>query len=145
VDTWAFLEHLQRLGQRLIAVSGPMLRERGLASGTMYLLAAVDKHPHPSDLARELQVGPPTVSRLLKGLEAEGYVVRATVQEDLRRYRFGLTPAGRELLAELRRQMQEAVGTMLARLSESQRVLLGELLARVAAPTQDPALPTEGE
>ena len=132
MDGWAFLNHLQRLRLRMIAAVGPLLREQGLQASTLWLLTAVERHPHPTELCREMGLPAPTISRLLKGLEAEGYLVRETVPEDLRRYRFLLTPKGAAVQAEAHGLMEAAVGSMLLRLPLEDRADLDRILALLA-------------
>lgn len=132
VNTWAFLEHLHRVHRRLLERTGPLLREHGLATATLWMLAVVERHPYPSEIAREVGLPAPTVSRLLKGLEADGYLVRETVPEDLRRYRFRLTPAGRALHTEARRCMEETMAEMLGRLTPEECAELDRLLGALA-------------
>ena len=132
MDAAGFLQHLQRLRQHVWAELGPLVRARGLAAGTLLMLEAVERHPHPTELSREIGMPPPTVSRLLKSLEADGYVVRATDPADLRRYRFALTPAGLALRAEVRTSTEAVVERMLGRLSSDDRADLERLLVHVA-------------
>lgn len=132
MNTWAFLEHLHRVHRRLVERTGPLLREHGLAAATLWMLAVVDRHPYPSEIGREVGLPPPSVSRLLKGLEADGYVIRETVPEDLRRYRFRLTPEGRALHMEARRCMQETMDEMLGRLTPAECAELDRLLGVLA-------------
>lgn len=54
------------------------------------------------DLAAREQVAPPTITRAVTGLEAEGLVVRRIDQDDRRVARVEVTPAGRKLLERAR-------------------------------------------
>jgi DNA-binding MarR family transcriptional regulator len=132
MDAAGFLQHLQRVKQHVWTELGPLLRARGLAAGTLLMLEAVERHPHPTELSREIGMPAPTVSRLLKSLEADGYVVRGTDSADLRRYRFALTPAGLALRAEVRNWTEAAVERMLERLTPGERGDLERLLLQVA-------------
>lgn len=110
----------------------PLLRERNVPQSTLFMLGAVERHPYPTEMCRELGVPAPSVSRFLKELEAGGYVVRETVPEDLRRFRFELTPKARALQAEGRRHMEEALEELLARLSPAERGELDRLMGLLA-------------
>jgi DNA-binding MarR family transcriptional regulator len=133
VDARAFLAHQRRLQSRLKEAVAPLLRRRRLPPLAPLLLSEVERHPHPSEVGRWLGLPPPTVSRLLRELEVRGLVVRETVPEDLRRYRFRLTPSGREVQAEVLRALEEALGTLLARLTPEERGQLDRLLGKLAA------------
>jgi DNA-binding MarR family transcriptional regulator len=73
----------------------------------------------------------PTVSQMLKRLEAEGLLLRSLDPSDLRRYRFELTARGREVLRESRALLMGAMERRLARLSPQQQRQLHELLERL--------------
>ncbi len=125
------LHHFQRLRLFLAAEVQPALRERGLATSTAFMLDLVDRYPFPSEMCRELGMPPPTASRLLKTLEAEGYVVREGVPEDLRRHRFRLTPAGSELRDVIHGLLEAGVERRLGRLTSEERAELERLMQRL--------------
>lgn len=126
------MQHLRGLQQRLSAGIAPSLRERGLSPGTLWMLGAVSRHPYPSELGRSLGLPAPTVSRLLRGLEADHYIVRETVAEDLRRFRIRLTPRGEALVAETQQRMESLLEGMLGRLRAEERAELDRLLGILA-------------
>lgn len=126
-----FLHQFQRLRMLLAAEIQPALRERGLAPSTLFMLDMVERHPYPSEICRELGMPPPTASRLLKTLEAEGYVLRESVPEDLRRQRFQLTAAGVDLREQVQAIVEAAVERRLGRLSTTEREELERLMQRL--------------
>jgi DNA-binding MarR family transcriptional regulator len=82
-----------------------------------------------TDLARIEQVKPPTMTRIVAGLEALGLVRRRAVPEDARAVRLEATPRGTIVMHEGRRRRVERLSGSLERLAA------GELrvLARAAA------------
>src|ERR1700744_3253906 len=72
----------------------------GLDSKELFLLAEIDEHPYPAELASTLSMPKPTVTVYLKRLEAAGFVRREIDPCDLRRHRLLLTPAGRQTAAD---------------------------------------------
>jgi DNA-binding MarR family transcriptional regulator len=61
-------------------------------------------------LARAEQVSAPTMSRLVSGLERDGFVVRELDENDARAVRVRATPAGRRVLVQGReRRVAELV------------------------------------
>ena len=68
----------------------------GLDSKELFLLAEIDEHPYPAELAATLSMPKATVTVYLKRLEAAGFVRREIDPADLRRHRLLLTPAGRQ-------------------------------------------------
>lgn len=133
VATMTFLRLVQRLRLALAAEVRPALRARGLAPSTAFLLDLVERHPYPSEICRELEMPPATVSRLLKQLEQEGYVVRETVPQDLRRHHFRLTPAGEAMRDQVQDLVRDAVDARLRRLDPGERAELERLLGRLVA------------
>ena len=71
----------------------------GLDSKELFLLAEIDEHPSPAELAATLSMPKATVTAYLKRLEAAGFVRREIDPSDLRRHRLLLTPAGRQAAA----------------------------------------------
>src|SRR6266566_4643512 len=78
------------------------------------------------ELADAEQVRPPTMSRIVSGLERTGLVRREST-EDRRRVRLLATPKGTKILWEGRKRRVESLANALALLGETQRGRLGEL------------------
>jgi DNA-binding MarR family transcriptional regulator len=103
--------------------------------GVLFRLEGGDQSP--GELAAHERVTPPSMNRTLNGLERAGLVARHPADDDARRVRVSLTPAGRAQIAETRalrtawfsqrladltadeRRALEAVTPILRRLSES--------------------------
>src|SRR3954462_2441934 len=83
----------------------------GLGSKELFLLAEIDEHPYPAELASTLSMPKATVTLYLKRLETAGFMRREIDSADLRRHRLLLTPAGRQAakdgLALLSRAFEE--------------------------------------
>lgn len=109
----------------------PQLERLGLAPNDPWLLAGIEHRHHPTEVVRLTQMPAPTVSQMLKRLEAEGLLLRSLDPSDLRRYRFELTARGREVLRESRALLMGAMERRLARLSPQQQRQLHELLERL--------------
>src|SRR5258708_3138386 len=85
----------------LMAVIASVARDiaaLGLDTKKLLLLGAVDEHPHPAALAAELCMAKPTVTMMVKRLEAAGMLRREIDPSDLRRHRLILTAAGRRTM-----------------------------------------------
>ncbi len=103
--------------------------------GVLFRLEGGDQSP--GELAAHERVTPPSMNRTLNGLERAGLVARHPAEDDARRVRVSLTPAGRAQIAETRalrtawfsqrladltadeRRALEVVTPILRRLSES--------------------------
>lgn len=82
-----------------------------------------------TDLARIEQVKPPTMTRIVAGLEAQGLVRRHAVAEDARAVRLEATPRGTKVMHEGRRRRVERLSRSLETLSAGDL----QVLARAAA------------
>ena len=92
------------------------------------------------ELAAAEQVRPPTMTRLVQGLERDGLVTRDGDPTDGRVVRLRATAAGRRVLEAGRRRRIEALERRLADLSEEDITLLGraaELLESIARAPAD--------
>jgi DNA-binding MarR family transcriptional regulator len=103
----------------------------GIESKELFLLAEVDEHPYPAELAVTLNMPKPTVTVYLKRLEAAGYVRREIDPADLRRHRLLLTPAGRQATKEGLALLSDAFSKRLQRLTPTQQKELKSLLEEI--------------
>ena len=85
------------------------------------LLGFLSSRPEAASvLASQMAVSPPTVTNLVDGLVARGFVERMTDPDDRRRVRHDLTPAGRAALAAASATLAERLDTLAAHLSPAQ-------------------------
>jgi MarR family transcriptional regulator, temperature-dependent positive regulator of motility len=103
----------------------------GLDSKELFLLAEIDEHPYPAELAATLSMPKATVTVYLKRLEAAGFVRREIEPADLRRHRLLLTPAGRQAATDGLSLLAEAFDERLRRLTVAQQKDLKNLLEKI--------------
>src|ERR1700740_3680656 len=103
----------------------------GLESKELFLLAEIDDHPYPAELATTLNMPKATVTLYLKRLEAAGFVRREIDPADLRRHRLLLTPAGRQAIDDGCALLSDAFNKRLERLSVAQQKELKSLLEQI--------------
>ncbi len=120
-----------RLLMSVITGVAPKLSELGLEVKELFVLAEIDEHPHPAELASVLCMPKPTVTVNIKRLEAAGLVKREIDTEDLRRYRLIVTPAGRRALDRRLHLLSQAFGERLGRLSATKQSELKALLEQM--------------
>ena len=104
----------------------------GLEFKDLFVLAEVEAHPHPAELATTLCMPKPTVTVTLKRLEASGFVRREIDAADLRRHRLTLTPSGRHVATKGMALLSEAFGERLDRLTHAEQAELKVLLEKLA-------------
>jgi DNA-binding MarR family transcriptional regulator len=103
----------------------------GLDSKELFLLAEIDDHPYPAELASTMSMPKATVTVYLKRLEAAGFVRREIDPTDLRRHRLQLTPAGRQATKDGLALLSDAFGKRLQRLTRAQQKELKNLLEQI--------------
>jgi DNA-binding MarR family transcriptional regulator len=121
-----------RLLMSVITSVAPQIAVLGLETKELFLLAEVDEHPHPAELASRLCMPKPTVTVNLKRLEAAGFLRREIDAADLRRHRLHLTPTGRKAMTRGLALLSEAFGARLGRLSAAHQLELKALLERMS-------------
>jgi DNA-binding MarR family transcriptional regulator len=96
------------------------------------------------DLARAEQVRPPTMTRIVTGLEKGGLVARKSDLSDRRLTLIEATPKGRKILAAGRERRVEKLATAIAALTTRERAELGRgadvlrtVIAGMSAPARD--------
>jgi DNA-binding MarR family transcriptional regulator len=81
------------------------------------------------ELAATEQVEPPTMTRLIDGLERDGYVAREPDPQDARAVRVRATPKGSRALRKGRQRRLEAFSILLGDLSPTELASLGDGVA----------------
>ena len=103
----------------------------GLESKELFLLAEVDEHPYPAELAATLSMPKATVTVYLKRLEAAGFVSREIDPADLRRHRILLTALGRKAAKGGLVLLSNEFNKRLERLTAAQQKNLKNLLEKI--------------
>src|SRR6516225_9235011 len=104
----------------------------GLESKELFLLAEIDEHPYPAELAATLSMPKATVTVYLKRLDAAGFVRHEIDPSDLRRHRLLLTPAGRQATADGLALLSDEFDKRLGRLTVAQQKDLKNLLEKIS-------------
>jgi DNA-binding MarR family transcriptional regulator len=121
-----------RLVSKVIVSVAPQLGALHLETKELFILAAIDEHPHPAALADTLCMPKPTVTVYLKRLVAANFVRREIDAGDLRRHRLNLTPAGRKVMVRGLALLSEAFGARLSRLSAAEQAQFAALLEKLS-------------
>ena len=103
----------------------------GLDSKELFVLAEIDEHPFPAELAATMSMPKATVTLYLKRLEAAGFVRREIDPTDLRRHRLLLTPSGRQATMDGLALLSDAFNERLERLTVAQQRELKKLLEQI--------------
>ena len=120
-----------RLLMSVISSVAPEIAALGLETKELFVLAEIDEHPYPAELAATLCMPKPTVTVNLKRLEAAGLLRREIDTADLRRHRLLLTADGRKAMSRGLTLLSDAFGARLDRLSAPQQASLRTLLQKL--------------
>ena len=114
--------------------------QTGLSPSQLSALAAVERHGPLTlgTLAEHEQVAPPSVTRVVAKLEADGFLTRQPDPDDRRVTRVVVTPKGRNLLGASRRRKTEWLTTRLENMDDEQRARLADALDVLDTLTTEP-------
>ena len=121
-----------RLVSEIIVSVAPQLAALHLETKELFILAAIDEHPHPAALADTLCMPKPTVTHYLKRLVAANLVRREIDAGDLRRHRLDLTPVGRKIMVRGLAFLSEAFSARLSRLSAAEQAQFAAFLEKLS-------------
>lgn len=121
-----------RLLMSVINAAAPAISAMGLEAKELFILAEVEEHPYPAELAAALSMPKPTITVYVKRLEAAGLLRREIDRADLRRHRLALTPAGRKAAAQGKTLLSGAFSERLGRLGPAEQATLLALLEKMS-------------
>lgn len=112
-----------------------LLAGGGAHPGQVFCLRVIAGHDGITqrDLAEELHIARPTVTKMLQGMERAGLIERRSDERDQRLTRVFLTERGRELEAKVRKVAAAYVKDTVGRLPEADRRELARLLTAFGA------------
>jgi len=131
-DACVILANLWRLIQTVMDDAEPALGALGLSPKAFFVLEAVADHPFPAELARRMHLPPPTVTYLIKQLEARGFLERRDEPGDLRKFRLVRTPEGDRAVREGRGSLGSVLGERLRGLGPRDVASLDRIMRRLA-------------
>jgi DNA-binding MarR family transcriptional regulator len=120
-----------RLISSVIGGVAPAIAGLDLEVKELFMLAELDEHPHPAELAGACLMPKPTVTMYVKKLEAAGFLKREIDSADLRRHRLTLTASGRKAMTRGMSMLAEAFGQRLARLEVKEQLQMRVLLEKL--------------
>lgn len=98
-----------------------------------------------SEISHRLHVTAPTITQLIKGLEANGWVERTVDEKDKRAIRIKLTVQGDRTIQEAKEALSHSFHGLIEYLGEEQSIQLAELLSKVCTYYGDPQSRTMGD
>jgi DNA-binding MarR family transcriptional regulator len=138
-DFTAAWEHFFRTVRRARGRANARPPRDGLSLAQYQLLGALEGGEGLSvrALAEAAGVAAPTATRMLDGLQRDGFVTRTPSPADRRCVVVELTPAGRKALARTHAQVVDARARISASLSDAEREQAAALLRRLAVVVEE--------
>ena len=131
-DACGILADLWQLMQSVLDDAEIDMEAIGLSPKAFFLLAAIEEHPFPAEIARKMHLPPPTVTYLIKQLEEKGLVERRAEPGDLRKFRLVQTDAGRQARDQGQEVLGFVLGRRLERLDRQEIVMFDGIVKRLA-------------
>lgn len=105
----------------------------GIHAGQVFILFELWREDglRQVDLANRLGLAPPTISKMLKGLEEINLITRSRFGDDARSYGIFLTEQGIRIRTAVEEQWYEVETACLSGLKESERLVLADLLGQL--------------
>lgn len=130
-DTVSYL--LARVSTAFRSALERQMGEIGLHGGQIFVLFELWQQDglRQVDIAKRLSVSAPTVNKMLKGLAEINLVINSRIDDDARSTRIFLTDRGRSIRDEIEGQWLELEENVLSGLTETERLVLFELLGKL--------------
>lgn len=126
------LQSAARLSRTALA---EQLMRQGLYAGQDKIMLALGQEngQTPSQLAQKLGVRPPTVTKTINRLAAQGFLEKRGSETDARRAHVFLTENGAEAIRSIERSVRRTEKQALKTLDKKDQKALAKLLARIEA------------
>ncbi len=130
--TMSRLHSAARLARTALAAR---LLEHGFYAGQDQIMLALDREDGqtPGALADRLGVRPPTITKTINRLQAQGFLEKRNSIFDARQAHIFLTEAGRDLIVSIEKSVKKTEKQALKGLDKKEQKTLAKLLARIEA------------
>lgn len=141
----SIIGHLQSAARRSRTALAEKLLAQGLYAGQDKIMLALDQENglSPSQLAERLGVRPPTITKTINRLVAQGFLEKRASDIDARRAHVYLTESGAEAIRAIEKSVRRTEKQALKDLDKKEQKMLMKLLARVednlSRPERSPA------
>ena len=123
---------LRHLSNRITQYMDQQFLALDLTSTQSFILHHLVLHEgeqiYPKDIEKRFHLTHPTVSGILKRLEAKGFLMSETESSDRRCKRVTMTPKAEECQKEIERHIQALERTMVAGMTPEEAISFGRLL-----------------
>ncbi|GGA64784.1 MarR family transcriptional regulator [Nitratireductor aestuarii] len=128
------LTTLQSVARLTRTVSAKRLFEQGLYAGQdkIILALAQENGQTPGALAQKLRVKPPTITKTINRLAAQGFLEKRSSDQDARRTHIYLTPLGEEAIRQIENSLKKIEERALEGIEKEDLKTLKRILEQIA-------------
>jgi DNA-binding MarR family transcriptional regulator len=131
----ALLGRLQSAARQSRTALASRLTQYGLYAGQDQVMIALSEADGqtPGNLASRLGVRPPTITKTINRLQAQGFLERRSSEADSRQAHIFLTDSGREAIRAIEKSLRKTEKQALRGLDKKEQKALGKMLSRIEA------------
>jgi len=136
-STMSRLHSAARLSRTALAAR---LLAHGFYAGQDQIMLALNQEDGqtPGQLAGRLGVRPPTITKTINRLQAQGFLQKRPSEHDARQAHIFLTEQGRETIRAIEKSIRKTEKQALKGLDKKEQKTLSKLLSRIEANLSDP-------
>ena len=134
--TMSRLQSAARLSRTALAAR---LLAHGFYAGQDQIMLALDREDGqtPGQLASRLGVRPPTITKTINRLQAQGFLDKRASEADARQAHISLTDLGRDAIKSIEKSVRKTEKQALKGLDKKEQKALAKLLGRIEANLSD--------
>ena len=143
----AVMSRLQSAARCRRTVLAAKLTATGFYAGQDQIMLALNQEDGltPGQLAVRLGVRPPTITKTINRLQAQGVLGKRPSLDDARQAHISLTDAGRETIRDIEKSVRKMDKQAFKGFDKKEQKALAKLLARIEANLSDVSLPHDDD
>ena len=109
------------------------MRQIGLHSGQIFVLISLWNKDGQTqiELVNKLNLSPPTINKMIKSLENNGFVSSRRSKTDARKVRVSLSEKGKDVRLKVERQWQKLENEFFSPLNETEKLILQQVFDKL--------------
>lgn len=138
-DKGATMSRLQSAARLSRTALAARLNGHGFYAGQDQIMLALSHEDGqtPGQLAQRLGVRPPTITKTINRLQAQGFLGKKASESDARQAHISLTEAGRDAIKAIEKSVRKTEKQAFKGLDKKDQKLLSRLLAKIEANLSD--------
>ena len=109
------------------------MRQAGLHSGQIFVLISLWNEDNQTqiDLSKKLNLTPPTINKMIKSLNNNGFISTRRSKTDGRKVRVFLSDKGKEVRARVEEEWQKLEDNFFSPLNETEKLILRQVFGKL--------------